>query len=231
LGLAVHPPHVNYSEAQFALTWSDPGKANLWMGLGQVRDLRSSSVEAIIVERQAGPYSDLRDLLGRVSLQPKEMVNLIQCGALDGLGSSRAALLREAEEVRRAGSALQLSFAFEATEVKPETAAQRLAWEMETLGQPLSVHPLDLVCDRLPRHSSLAGLARQPGRPVTTAGARLPGWTGGDGFFLGDGRNFVVVKGETKSPAPWQALVIRGRWVGDGWGSFWLQADEICKVE
>jgi hypothetical protein len=33
-------------------------------------------------------------------------MHLIQCGALDGLGKSRVALLAEAEEINRAGSVI-----------------------------------------------------------------------------------------------------------------------------
>ena len=228
LGIPVRPPHVNYSRALFTLT--EP--KTLWMGLGQVRELRSASAEAIIQEREGGAYAGLRDLLARVPLQPKEITHLIQCGALDGLGSSRAALLLEAEDVRHAGSALQMAFPFEEPDVAAEAPGQRLAWEMELLGQPLSVHPLDALRDSLPAHLPLARLPEQPGRPALVAGARLPGWTGGDGFFLGDGQTFVVVKGDKslKTRPAWQPLLIRGRWIGDGWGTFWLQAEQVMNA-
>jgi DNA polymerase III alpha subunit len=146
----------------------------------------------------------LRDLLQRVSLQSKEAQHLIQCGALDGLGESRAALLAEAEEIRRAGSALQMAL-FARTDVLPEPAAQRLAWEHYILGQPISVHPLEVVAGRLPECLPLRRLPELSGRRVTVAGVRLPGspaldtagasGTGGQGFFLGDGDAFVGVRG------------------------------------
>ena len=227
LGIPVRPPHVNHSRLLFTLT--EP--KSLWMGLGQVRELRSASAEAIIHGRAAGAYAGPRDLLARVPLQPKEITHLIRCGALDGLGTSRAALLSEAEGVRHAGSALQMAFAFDEPEVAAESPEQRLAWEMELLGQPLSVHPLDALHagSGLPAHLPLARLPDQPGRPVLVAGARLPGWTGGDGFFLGDRQSFVIVKGDKalKAPPAWQPLLVRGRWIGDGWGTFWLQAEQV----
>src|SRR5450756_300220 len=69
-------------------------------------------------------------------------------------------------------------------------------------------------------------------RQALVAGARLPGWTGGDGFFLGDGQTFVVVKGDKslKTRPAWQPLLIRGRWIGDGWGTFWLQAEQVMNA-
>ncbi len=233
LGLAVRPPHVNHSGRRFTLSW-EAGRGVLWMGLGQVRDLRRAAVRAIVRARQEQPFAGLRDLLQRVSLQPKEIAHLVQCGALDGLGDNRAAMLAEAEAAQRAGSALQMSFAFARREVAPETAAQRLAWEQRLLGQAVSVHPLELVAAQ-PAEGTLAlrDLAERPGEPVTVAGVRLPGWTGGQGFFLGDGQTFLVGRGDAaaKAPPPWQPLLVRGRTQRDEWGSWWLQADSVSAYE
>jgi DNA-directed DNA polymerase III PolC len=226
LGLIVRPPHVNHSNRRFTLD-QEGTQSVLWMGLGQVRDLRRASVRAIIAERQAQPFTDLRDLLRRVPLHTKEIAHLIQGGALDGLDESRAALLADAREVEQAGSALQMTFAFARPEVTPESPAQRLAWERHLLGQPVSVHPME-VRD-LPEHLPLGLLPEHPGRHVTVAGVRLPGWTGGEGFFLGDGETFVVARGgpAQRAPTAWQPLLVRGRWLGDEWGGSWLQVDDI----
>ena len=128
-------------------------------------------------------------------------------------------------------SAGQLAFAFERPRVPAETLRQRWDWEAELLGLPVSAFadPLALVRDRLPPHVPLTGLPTTGGRPVLTAGVRLPGWTGGPGFFLGDGQTFVIARGDktAKAPPPWEPLLVQGRWVGDGWGSFWLQIDRI----
>ena len=111
------------------------------MGLGQVRDPARRRC-AIGDEQRRQPFSGVRDLAERVPLQHKELVHLVQCGALDGLGVSRAALLAEAIEAERAGSALQMAFDLGRQEVEPEPPAQRLAWEQQLLGQPVSVHSL-----------------------------------------------------------------------------------------
>ncbi len=258
LGIAVRPPHVNFSGEAFALlriancelrtacvprsrigsaepgehgqsAIENPQSAILHMGLGQIRDLRRSAIAAIVTERANGPFAGLRDLLARVDLQPKEADHLIRCGALDGLGGSRAALLAEAELLGRKGGAAQLAFDFARPEVTAETSAQRLAWEQELLGWPVSVNPLALIADRLPEHTPLDRLAERPGQIVLAAGFRLPGWTGSPGFFLGDGATFVIVRtgrGE-KAPPPWHPLLVRGRWTTDTWGGGWLQAAQI----
>jgi DNA polymerase III alpha subunit len=235
LGIAVRPPHVNVSGLRFTLTWGADEKGQsapcLWMGLRQVRDLRRTSVRSIVAQRGQSAFAGLQDLVTRVPLQPKEVTHLIQCGALDGLGEGRTVLLAQAAGIQRAGSARQLAFAFARPEVKPETPAQRLVWERQLLGVPVSVHPMELVSDRLPQHTPLRDLPGTSGRRVTAAGVRLPGWTGGLGFFLADGSTFVVVReGEARLPRPWEPVLVRGRWRSDEWGTSWLQADAIQPV-
>ena len=197
-----------------------------WMGLGQVRDLRRAAVRAILAERRKQPFSSLRDLLNRVELQPKEALHLVQCGALDGLGASRAELLAQLEDVRRAGSVLQASFEFETGLAAAETAAQRLAWETHLLGWPVSVTPLDAL-DELPAERvDLASLPETAGRLVNVLGYRLPGWTGGKGFFLADSQTYVIAIGDESqpNPRPWQPLGVQGRWRVDHFGTAWFIA-------
>jgi DNA polymerase III alpha subunit len=231
LGLAVRPPHVNHSGRRFTLSW-EGAQGVLWMGLGQVRDLRRASIRAITTERAQRAFASLRDLLQRVLLQDKEVTHLVQCGALDGLGESRSALLAEAGEIRQAGSALQMTLGLSGSQVEAEHAAQRLAWERHLLGQPVSVHPLEAVAERLPEHLPLRRLPEQPGVRVRVVGARLPGWTGGRGFFLGDAETFVTARGDAALPAPppWQPLLARGRWLTDEWGTAWLQVEAMDEV-
>jgi DNA-directed DNA polymerase III PolC len=227
LGLEVRPPHVNHSRAAFTLSAGDI----LWMGLGQVRDLRRSAIKAIIAARQQ-PFADLRDLLARVELQPKEVTHLIQCGALDGLGNNRAALLAELVGFGQTGRALQLALPFDRPAVSPETPAQRLAWERFVLGLPVSVQPLEAVSDQLPQSVPLTRLPKLAGQPVTVAGYCLPGWTGGSGFYLSDGQTFVLAQGaESFKPPPWQPALVQGRWLNDAFGTTWLQVARVTRLE
>jgi DNA-directed DNA polymerase III PolC len=232
LGISVQPPHVNHSESRFALSYEGEQPV-LWMGLGQVRDLRAASVRAIVAGRLAAPYNSLGDLLARAPLQSKESVHLIRCGALDGLGASRAAMLDEVSRAGRAGSAHQMSFAFADADPPPaETPAQRVAWEAELLGQPVSVHPLALVAP-LPDATPLRRLPDIPGRPVTVSAVRVPGWPGGPGFFIGDGETFVIARLDKQLAAErvrrpvWRPLRLAGRWLRDEWGNGWFQVEAI----
>lgn len=229
LGVEIRPPHVNHSRSAFTLSSDNV----LWMGLGQVRDLRRAAVTAIITARRERPFTDLRDLLARVELQPKEVTHLTQCGALDGLGDSRAALLAELTGLGSAGSALQLALPFGRPTIAPETPAQRLAWECFVLGLPVSLTPLETVTNPPTSTTPLRHLSELTGKPATVLGYRLPGWTGGAGFYLGDGQTFVLARGGEafKSPPPWQPVVIRGRWLSDAFGTAWLQVDRLAKIE
>jgi DNA polymerase III alpha subunit len=233
----VLPPHVNFSGETFTLHAQEGGKhARLYMGLGQVRDLRRSSIAGIVAGRKHRPFESVRDLLSRVELQQKEADHLIQCGALDGLGESRAALLAESKQIRGGGGVAQLAFDFAIPEVAPESAGQRMTWEMEVLGLPVSVHPLAAFAEQspgdLPARVPLRRLPERQRQSVTVAGVRLPGWTGGPGFFLADEDCFVQVRPpETeKAPPPWKPVIVRGSWMSDQYGSKWLQADEVTAL-
>jgi hypothetical protein len=231
LGIAIRGPHVNHSDSAFSLIWEDD-QAVLWMGLGWVRNLRRRSVRAIRAARKQRLFASLRDLAMRVPLRRRELEHLVQCGALDGLGESRAALLAECGEILRAESALQLSLGLERPAVAPESLAQRLRWEQRVLGCPVSAlrDPLATVRDRVPRHVPLRHLPETRGRPVAVAGVRLPGWTGGEGFYLWDGDSWAIVRADRSAPprpAVWRPLLLHGHWVADSWGIPWFQMREM----
>ncbi len=264
LGIAVRPPHVNFSNHGFTLGFApeekrgrgrekekglqsentnlssfnlqsqvtsqsairNPQSAILWMGLGQVRNLRHGSIDAIIAERGKRSFADLDDLLARVALQQKEITHLIQCGALDGLDESRAALLDTATG-SSAHNRQQLTFDFAAAPIKPESATQRFVWEKEVLDQPLSVQPLQTVTYNQNELITLDQAASRRAQVVRIAGYRLPGWTGGKGFYLSDGQSYAIaVAGEKiANPRPWAPIRVRGRWALDEWGGGWVQVE------
>ena len=140
-------------------------------------------------------------------------------------------MLEEASEVGRAGSTRQLRCGFLDTPAPAvDTTAERITWETEVLGQPVSAHPLALV--RVPsRATSLRRLAAAPGKPVAVYAVRIPGWPGGGGIFLGDGDMFVVARldkalAADRSRRPyWRPLRLTGRWRRDEWDGGWFQVE------
>jgi hypothetical protein len=203
------------------------------MGLGQVRELRRKTVRRIVNERNRASFVDLSDFLTRVSMQKKEVQHLIRCGALDGMGENRMMMLADSSHLARAGSVHQLAFDFaRQTGIATETLAERFRWELHILGLPVSVHPLDLIKSE-EKSVPLRRLSERKNQPEVILGTRLPGWTGGKGFYLGDGDTFIIVKPGPRlkqgddERKPWRPLRLSGQWREDEWGGGWFQAEAI----
>jgi len=151
--LAVQPPDVNESVYAFRVS----GPMSIRYGMGAIKGVGASAVEAIIEERTAnGPFENLPDLCRRIDLQRvnrRVFEALIRSGSLDRIGANRATLTAEldramqlGEQNSRAMSVGQvdlfgLSTASE-TVVVDWSDAQRLAGERETLGLFLTGHPI-----------------------------------------------------------------------------------------
>ncbi len=239
LGIQVRPPHVNHSGRRFTLEFEgDEGKSRaavLWMGLEQVRELRRRSIASIRRERSLGEFSGVRDLIGRVELQQKEIMHIIQGGALDGLASSRSKAIAEAEDVFRAGTPHQIPFEFgDQGTPQQESAAKRMDWERYILGFPVSVNPLELIPEDLKESRTLRGLQSAEESSISLVGFKLPGRTGGSGFFFGDGDEFIRAQFDEEAKHPrtaiqsWAPVRLYGRWRADDWGGGWFQ---IARVE
>jgi hypothetical protein len=245
-GIDVRIPHVNHSFANVVLeapiektgtekarteqtgsaekgsgpASSPPQLSILWLGLGLIRDLRRRAVAEIVrARRSGGPFADLRDLLLRVPLQPKEITHLIQSGALDGLGANRPSMLSEAASLARAGTARQMAFDFAVGYAPPAPITQHLAWEQRLIGYPLAALRAALPgAVRKAKTVSLADLIKVRG-PTTVAGVRLPGWHR-DGYAVWDGVTWVsteLLEG-ARTPPSWEPVIFHGHWRTDRWG-------------
>jgi len=93
LGLVVEPPDVNASSYRFAVS----GERSIRYGLGAVKGVGESAVEAIINEREArGPYKGVEDLCRRLDLNKvnkRVLEALIKSGSLDTIGPNRNSLM------------------------------------------------------------------------------------------------------------------------------------------
>ena len=160
IDLTVLPPDINSSCYMFAVA----DERTIRYGLGAIKGVGRSAVEAIVGERERhGPYRSLVDLCRRIDLSRlsrRVFEALIRCGSLDGLGANRATLmanleqaLQASEQSARSRDAGQVDFfgssalaaASAALSLKPVAewnASQRLAGERETLGLFLTGHPI-----------------------------------------------------------------------------------------
>lgn len=160
--LAVEPPDVNRSDYKFKAR----DAALIVYGLGAVKGIGLSAIEALLEGRRAGgPYADLFDFCRRVDLRRvnKRVIEaLIRSGSLDSLAANRATALhylpealQSAEQQGRNRDAGQVDlFGLGAAQSEqappavrrpnvPEWEEQeRLAAEKATLGLYLTGHPI-----------------------------------------------------------------------------------------
>jgi DNA polymerase-3 subunit alpha len=199
MGLKVLPPDVNASVYAFRVA----GAASIRYGMGAIKGVGASAVEAIIEEREKrGIFETLPDLCRRIDLQRvnrRVFEALIRSGSLDQIGPNRASLTAEldramhlGEQNSRALSVGQVDlFGLSAAEnatVADWSEAERLAGERETLGLFLSGHPItpyepDLKFLVSARLADVGGPKPPPppegvrnwsaGRPATVAGLVL----------------------------------------------------------
>ncbi len=183
MNLTVEPPDVNASRYVFAVS----GERSIRYGLGAIKGVGQSVVEALIAEREAhGSYASLGDFCRRsdlAKLNRRVFEALIRSGALDSLGPNRATLMHElpaalqlADQSLRAHAVGQNDMFGLATpvlatsaerrvEIRPEWSRRvRLEGERETLGLYLTGHPIEEYAAELKMLTS--------GRIVDVAGER-----------------------------------------------------------
>jgi hypothetical protein len=73
-----------------------------------------------------------------------------------------------------------------------------------------------------------AGGGEAKAKLVRVAGVRLPGWTGGPGFFLSDEDDYLLVIGPQgqRTPAAWEPIEVTGRGLTDKWGGVALHVEQ-----
>jgi DNA polymerase-3 subunit alpha len=188
MGLAVLTPDVGTSGTAFtpapAFAGPDEGGAEaegagaapaaggargtIRFGLAAVKNVGTQAIDAIVRERERGPFESLLDFCRRVDLRvcnKRVIESLIQSGAMDSLPGNRAQKLAmldwtidSAVKWRKDRDELQLSLlGFEETsnwemdfpDIPDFAPSQKLEWEKELLGLYVSGHPLDGYAEQL----------------------------------------------------------------------------------
>ncbi len=171
LGLAVRPPHVNYSGRNFVVNSEDGGQKALYMGLDQVRDLTGRTIERILLNR---PFQSLEDFLARVDPRRQEADNLARVRAFDGLGSIPA-ILQRLEHGWQAGQ--PGLFAWGSPGEEEWTQEQKGAAQQDLLGISLEAHPLELAAAQIAqRRGDHHHRGRRSDRAARHRGRRPPEW-------------------------------------------------------
>ncbi|MHB1586476.1 MAG: DNA polymerase III subunit alpha [Acidiferrobacteraceae bacterium] len=161
--LMLRPPDINFCAYEFA-----PLDAHtILYGLGAIKGLGASAIEAILAARSGAPFADLLDFCQRVDLRRvnrRTIECLIKAGAFDSLGSHRAALLAILDTALLAATRLAHDAGAGQTDLfgRPEIQAalpemvvaewseeERLAGEKQTLGLYLTGHPIERYAQEL----------------------------------------------------------------------------------
>ena len=165
MGIPVLLPDVNRSGVHFIIDRDDEDSPSLRFGLAAIKNVGEGAVTSIVDERESGgPFSTIEDFCSRADLRGlnrRALESLIKGGALDCLGKRRA-LLNSAEQIlslaqkeahrRQTGQTSMFDVLPDRTEATPVGGmsvngedgppSEKIAWEKELLGVPLSQNPL-----------------------------------------------------------------------------------------
>ncbi|MEZ4599125.1 MAG: DNA polymerase III subunit alpha [Syntrophotaleaceae bacterium] len=199
MGLAIQPPDINASDRP----WQGRDRG-LRVGLMQIACLTGKTVDDLLAERERnGPFAGFGDFLERLpQLAVEQVRQLIKAGCFDELEGAgrRPTLIWQLLDRHRqpnAGGSLFAAPAAPPPELPPIDPADRRIQELETLGLPISRHPLDGLEEVAARHGAIraADLHRHVGRPVTLLGW----WVTGKPIRTGEGRPMEFVTFEDQS--------------------------------
>jgi DNA polymerase-3 subunit alpha len=177
MNIPILPPDINESHKGFTVS----GK-KIRFGLAAVKNVGESAIESVIEIRQQGQFSSLFDFCQRVDLRKvnkRVLESLIQCGAFDSMGHSRAALMAAADEALDYGQKVQkerndpqmsLFGGGIGSEVEtinapviPEIAEwdekHMLELEKEAIGFYITGHPLDEYRDLMEKYTNVDALS------------------------------------------------------------------------
>jgi DNA polymerase-3 subunit alpha len=105
MGIDVLPPDINASERSFKVL-----EHSIRFGLGAVKNVGVSAVEAILEARETATFKDLFDFCERVDLRrvnKRVVESLIKCGAFDSTGAKRARMMAALESAMELGQKIQ----------------------------------------------------------------------------------------------------------------------------
>jgi DNA polymerase-3 subunit alpha len=187
VGIEVLPPDVNESGYKFTVV----GETRVRFGLGAIRNVGRSAIDAILAARVAGPFTSFFDFCDRVdsrACNKRVFEALIASGALDSLGGHRAqywavldAALQDAslkQQDRETGQGSLFGGPADAPtkdsaapvlpNLPPLSDSERLTREKEILGFYISGHPLEpfrLECELFATHT-VSQLGKWTDQPI-----------------------------------------------------------------
>jgi DNA polymerase-3 subunit alpha len=187
MGIAVLPPDVNSSKADFSVEKTADGSLAIRYALGAVKRVGAAAMATIVAARGQRAFSDLADFSARIDarvVSRGQVETLAKAGAFDSVHGNRAQVFALAETiVRRAqaqaeeresgqiglfGGGKPEAIKMPALSDWPQT--DKLTFEAEAIGFHISAHPLDMYAVALKRLGVVASSAIER---WAQAGARI----------------------------------------------------------
>jgi DNA polymerase III subunit alpha len=196
LGIAVLPPDINESGADFTVERQPDGQLGIRYALAAVKKVGFAAMEALVASRGDRPFADLSDLAARVDprqLNKMQIENLAKAGAFDTTLPNRALVAAAAETVlRRANTQAQEAasgqiglFGGGGVAPAPEPLRlpdvtdwpefERLGMEAEAIGFHLTAHPLDSYGPLLRRLGAVRATALEAAAQTGQTRVRIAG--------------------------------------------------------
>jgi DNA polymerase-3 subunit alpha len=169
-GIAILPPDINRSEADFSVERRDDGRLAIRYALAGVKRVGHAAMQSVVEARGQTPFANLADFADRIDprqLSRAQIESLARAGAFDQMEANRARLFAAAETIiRRAQSGREEKESgqiglFGGVSSQPEPLRmpdtpdwgllERLSFEAEAIGFHLTAHPLDAYAQALRR--------------------------------------------------------------------------------
>jgi DNA polymerase-3 subunit alpha len=193
MGIAVLPPDINRSGADFSLERDIEGRTAIRYALAAVKKVGLAAMQSVVAARGGHEFTDLADFAARVDprqFNRMQLENLIRAGTFDSLEPNRARVFAGAETIlRRAQASAEermsgqggLFGSGERAEplrlpAAPDWAPmERLGFEAEAIGFHLTSHPLDAYGPVLRRLGVISSNRLEALAQAGAARARLAG--------------------------------------------------------
>ncbi|MCF8095731.1 MAG: DNA polymerase III subunit alpha, partial [Desulfobacteraceae bacterium] len=192
MNIAILPPDINESDKGFTVSGD-----KIRFGLAAVKNVGESAIDSILEIRGESRFASVFDFCQRVDLRKvnkRVLESLIQCGAFDSMGHTRAALMASAEDaidygqrVQKEKSDPQMSlFGGGQQEVDTVNAPviedlpewdekHLLELEKEAIGFYITGHPLDEYRDLMEKYANVDALSIKEDRVADQEIVRLGG--------------------------------------------------------
>jgi DNA polymerase-3 subunit alpha len=160
MGIALLPPDINHSGAEFLVEDRKNEPSAIRYALAALKNVGAAAMGVVVAERAArGPFQsvfDVADRLGTQVFNKRQIENLVRAGAFDSLSPNRhqlydavETLVRHANAAQNDRESKQVSLFGDSVAVTPPLPAveewptqERLQQEFEAVGFYLSSHPL-----------------------------------------------------------------------------------------